>query len=240
MKDFEKTIAFVRNFNAFGEDTRLLWHNDKYKHHPDRISVLIADMEACYKETIARGAELTDEVKDVCPDVLGLKQYVCTWENLLGDLCTVWMDDDDFFNVELWETKIGDYFQAHEIVSLVKQMEDNYRDIKSSLRSLKNSYGLSDTFHTDYTAGLPADECHVQAIPHDVLRLFGQSKDKYQEFIAACKDQCPKEIARLYKKHGTIQLSKENGIVTTLYEHLYRVGLLTCSKRNFQQHYSQV
>ena len=81
------------------------------------------------------------------------------------------------------------------------------------------------------------NENNKSDIPHDILRLFG-SKAKYDEFINACIGHCPKEIARLYKyEYGKIQLHQEKGVVTLLYNHLSSIGILNCSKSNFQIHY---
>lgn len=241
MKDFDKTIVFVKDFNGFSDIVSLLWNNE-YKHHPCGIDALIADMRRYYKETIGRGWELADEVKSVCPDVLELKQYISTWETLLDNLCTVWMDDDDIFNAELWESILGDYFQAHDIVALLCQMKENYLDVKKSAHSLKKSYGLDEyeeRIFMGYQKTTYNDESSTTDIPHDILRLFEGNIVKYQDFIEVCKNRCPKDIARLYRTHGKIQDCHERGVVTLLYRHLEKKGILHCSLRNFQKHYSK-
>lgn len=242
MKDFDKTIVFMKDFNGFSDIISLLW-NSEHNHHPHRIDVLIADMRKYSKATICRGEELSDEVKSVCPNVLELKQYISIWENLLGSINTIWMDDDEVFNAELWEYRLNDYFLAHDVVAMLKQMKENYRDVKNNARSLKESYGLKEYEESIYTGSQQTFvnyERNKTDIPHDILRLFGGKNTKYQDFIEACQNRCPKDIARLYKKHGEIQDCHERGVVTLLYKHLEKIGILHCSIRNFQKHYSQV
>lgn len=247
MKDFEKTISLVRDFNGFCDIVSMLRHNDKFKLSDGKIESLTDDMKKYCDKTYCRGEELADEVKNICPEVLELKKYVSIWESQLNEINTAWMEDEDTFNNDFWKARIGDYHTC-QLFGILFKMRENYINVKDSVWNLKNSCGLNEYEALIFTdqeeessvEGRENKSVGATVIPHDVLRLFGQSKDKYLEYIAACKDQCPKEIARLYKKYGTIQLCKENGIVTTLYEHLYRVGLLTCSKRNFQQHYSVV
>lgn len=247
MKDFEKTISLVRDFNGFCDIVSMLRHNDKFKLSDRKIEALTDDMKKYCDRTYCRGDELADEVKDVCHEVMDLKRYVSIWESLLDGINTAWMEDEEAFKDDFWKARIGDYHTC-QMFGLLSNMRENYINVKDSVWNLKNSYGLNEYEAPIFTdqeeessvEGRENKSVGATVIPHDVLRLFGHSKDKYQEYINACKDQCPKEIARLYKKYGSIQLSKENGIVTTLYDHLCSLGLLTCGKRNFQQHYSQV
>lgn len=246
MKDFEKTVAFVREFNTIGDIISRLWDNDKY--HPQKIESLVGDMKMCCKATSWRGEELVAELKDVCPDIVNLKEYVTAWESILDELTTIWMDDE-FFDYKLWESRVGDYFLARDIVALLRDAKANYDNVMSSAWDFKRSYGIVE--HRVFVQGIgtendtegnPGDKPNMGGndVPHDVLRLFGGSIKRYREYITACKDQCPKEIARLYKDYGTIQLYNEGGVVTTLYNHLSSIGLLNCTKRNFQCHYSQI
>ncbi len=252
MKDFEKTISLVRDFNGFCGIVSRLRQNDKFKLSDGKIEALTDDMKKYCDRTYCRGEELADEVKAICPEVLDLKKYVSIWESQLNEINTAWMEDEEIFNDGFWKARIGDYHTC-QMFGLLSQMRGNYIDVMDSVWNLKSSYGLdecekpvfSDQEEVSSVEGreIPSvdnGESSATDIPHDVLRLFGHNKNKYQEYINACKDQCPKEIARLYKKYGAIQLSQESGIVTTLYDHLCDIGLLTCSKRNFQRHYSQV
>ena len=252
MKDFEKTISLVRDFNGFCDIVSMLRHNDKDKLSDTKIEALTDEMKKYCDRTYCRGEELADEVKDICLEVMDLKKYVSIWESQLDEINTAWMEDEEIFNDGFWKARIGDYHTC-QMFGLLYQMRGNYIDVMDSVWNLKNSYDLNEHKEPIFTdqeeessvkgnkiSSVDNEESSAPDIPHDILRLFGQNKDKYLEYINACKDQCPKEIARLYKKYGAIQLSKENGIVTTLYDHLCSIGLLTCSKRNFQRHYSQV
>ena len=237
MKDFEKTTAFVSDLNGFCNIVSMLRNNDKCKLADSKIETLTDNMKEYCDRTYRRGDELADEVKDICPEVMDLKKYVLIWESLLNGINTAWMQDEDTFDDDFWKARIGDYHTC-QMFGLLSQMRANYINVMDSVWNLKNSYGLNEHKETIFTG--QEEGSSATDIPYNVLRLFGHNKAKYQEYINACKNQCPKEIARLYKKHGDIQLPKESGIVTTLYDHLYSIGLLTCSKRNFQQHYSQV
>ena len=257
MKDFEKTIAFVRDFNSFVDIVSLLHNNDEYKLSDSKIVALTDDMKKYCDRTYCKGEELADEVKGICLEVLDLSKYVSIWESQLNEINTVWMEDEETFNDSFWKDRIGEY-HACAMFGLLSGMRRNYIDVMNSMYRLKNSYGQIEVedeerrkqFIKDQEERNNAevskpqfvdnDESSTAEIPHDILRLFG-NKSKYQEYISACKDQCPKEIARLYKREfGVIQLHNENGIVTTLYDHLFSMGLLTCGKRNFQEHYNKV
>ena len=237
MKDFEKTISFVRDFNDFCSTVSMLRHNDEFKLSDSKIEALTDDMKKYCDRTYCRGDELVDEVKDVCPEIMDLKRYVLIWESLLNGINTAWMEDEEAFNDDFWKARIGEYHTC-QMFGLLSRMRGNYINVMGSAWNLKNSYGLNERNERIFTGQEGGSS--ATGVPYDVLRLFGHNIAKYQEYINACKNQCPKEIARLYKKYGAIQLSQESGIVTTLYDHLYSIGLMTCSKRNFQQHYSQV
>lgn len=241
MKDFEKTLAFVRDFNGFNNLLSELWYG-LYRGN-EGADHIIRKMREYQKATNMKGEELANEIRDVCPDVLQMRKYFDVWCNILDKLDTAIFYDKNFNSGVQWATKLNDDNKGCAVASMIRRMQINYDDIMDGKRWLETTYSLTPQTKEDQEAfeneETPSEDQKTTVIPHNVLRLFG-SKSKYQEYINACKNQCPKEIAQLYKKYGVIQLSQERGIVTTLYDHLRSIGLLTCGKRNFQRHYNQV
>lgn len=252
MKDFENTIAFVRDFNSFGDIVSMLRINDKNKLSDSEIEALTDDMKKYCDKTSCRGEELAGEVKGICTDVLDLSKYVLIWESQLNEINTAWMEDEDTFNDDFWKARIGEY-HACAMFGLLSGMRRNYVDVMNSMYRFKNSYGLNEVEGEERRKQFIKDqeernnveisksqfvengESSTTEIPHDILRLFGNNKAKYQEYIEDCKGRCAKEIARLYTKHGKIPFEQER-IATLLFKHLKKLKLLDCKVSNFQKH----
>ena len=137
--------------------------------------------------------------------------------------------DEGLWTYEQWREYRG---TLSEIEKLLKERLTQFAAAYNYIDEPNSREDKLDIPHTDNEESCTTD------VPHDVLRLFGSNKAKYQEYIKACKDQCPREIARLYKyEYGVIQSKQEYGILKTLFDHLKSIGLVSCEVENFRKHY---
>lgn len=238
MKDFEKTIAFVRDFNSFRDIIPQLW-NGNYR-DSQGADFLINEMMKYKDSTRLKGEELANEVKEVCSDISALQTYYDMWCNILAQIPTSFLTFEDILDDVQWACRLDDDDKGCKVAGFIRKMAENYKDVMDGKRWLENTYNLTphDEADGEEVANKPENAPQKASVPQNILRLFDGELRNYQTFINACRGQCPKEIARLYKEHGRIQLEQEKGVVTLIYNHLKDNGLLSCSARNFQRHYS--
>ena len=139
MKDFEKTIAFVRDFDSFRDIIPELW-NGKGAQGAD---FLINKMREYKDSTRLKGEELANEVKEVCPELSQLQPYYEMWCRLLAKIPTSFIGDDELSDETQWACRLDDDDKGCMVAGFIRKMAANYADIMDGKRWLETTYSLT-------------------------------------------------------------------------------------------------
>ena len=198
------------------------------------VSATIDELRSIADETENKGNEIIEEVIEACPDKSSfpnqLKSWIDDFDRQIGNL-----NEPDL----CWLLLTHSTTKGEAINSLISRMWDNIENVAECVRYYADKYDV----YIDEITTEPMNQTESivgPEVPTDIIRLFGSNKKQYEQFIEACNHKKPKEIARLYKEYGVIQLDREKGVVKAIYTHLSDIGLLSCCLRNFQQHYTTV
>lgn len=178
MKDFEKTIAFVRDFNGFCNLIPQLWHglyidNGGADH-------IIGKMRKYVKTTNLKGEELANEVKEVCPDVLHMQKYYGLWCSVLNQLDTFPLYDENFNDAVQWACKLDNDDKGCSIVGLISRMVTNYNDVMDGKRWLEKTYDLTPQAKEDEEI---AEECDSIKETKQTIRQTRHKKGDFNALI---------------------------------------------------------
>ena len=140
MKDFEKTIALVRDFNSFRDTIPQLW-NGNYR-DSQGADFLINQMRKYKDSTRLKGEELANEVKDVCPDISALQTIYDMWCKLIAQIPTFFLSNDVSDDVQ-WACRLDDDDKGCMVAGFIRKMAVNYNDVMEGKRWLESTYNLT-------------------------------------------------------------------------------------------------
>ena len=243
MKDFKRTRQFVADVQALCNG---IMSNEFYC--SDRIHSLILDRFNKYADFDVRilSQEFINDIE--VQSLQGIQDAFDVWKESLNNIVIPNYDNISFPFADYGERTV----KGKEVLTWIKETCWELREIVADVivqYNLSNNNPVENFLCAPYyeagdiylTIEDHAEETTYPVIPQDVLRLFGNNRNKYNNYLKACQGKKPKEIARLYKnEYGVIQLEEEKGIVTTLYQHLKDKGIVTIEKRGFQRHYENV